>query len=153
MHCGRWFSTRATIHDAGQRYSALGLDDVADHAWVDDTVLSVWISCFCVGVIGVCSVNYETGELLHSVAHFSSRQAGTPLRWHHWQEWLVSDTGHFIMQVTVSQIQRTGEEIVDVIVPQTLEVSWCVRTSEQIVDVTGPLSWKLSICSHSDASR
>ena len=55
-----------------------------------------------------------------------------PLRWHHSQERFVSDTGHFILEgvedVTMYQIQkrllqRTGEEIVDVIVPQTLEVS------------------------------
>ena len=50
------------------KYSALGLDDVADHAWVDHTVLYGWISCFCIGLIGRCIVKYETGELLHSVA-------------------------------------------------------------------------------------
>ena len=118
MRCGKWFSTRATIHDVSLRLSrirrlalafvivealvqdpldptridlllvftgkanlnassqaqvtrggsfqsALGLDDVTDHTWVDDTVLYVWISFFCIGVIGVCVVKYETG---HSVA-------------------------------------------------------------------------------------
>ena len=50
------------------KYSTLGFDVVADHAWVDDTVLCVWISCFCIGLIGRCIVKYETGERLHSVA-------------------------------------------------------------------------------------
>ena len=54
--------------DLFTKYSAIGLDDVADHVWVDETVLYVWISCFCIGVIGVCIVNYDTGELIHSVA-------------------------------------------------------------------------------------
>ena len=55
--------------DLFTKYSALGLDDVADLAWVDDTVLYWWISCFDIGLIGRrCIVKYETGELLHSVA-------------------------------------------------------------------------------------
>ena len=90
--------------DLFTKYSALGLDDVADLGWVDDTVLNVWISCFCIGVIGVCIVNYETGELLHSVAGSLQFAAGRytciagVLRWHHWQEWFVSHTGHFILK-------------------------------------------------------
>ena len=77
--------------DLFTKYSALGLDDVADHAWADDTVLYVWTSCFCIGVIGACIVNNGTGELLHSVAgslQFAS-VALAPLA----RAWFVSDTG------------------------------------------------------------
>ena len=98
-------------------------------------MLYVWISCFCIGLIGALSstrlVSGFTRRRLTSVRGRSVHaHRGRPLRWHHWQVWFVSDTGHFILQgvddVTVSQIQkrllqRTGEEIVDVIVPQTLE--------------------------------
>ena len=47
------------------KYSALGLEDVADHAWVDDTVLYGWISSHR-GVVSCFTP---------SQAHFSSRQA------------------------------------------------------------------------------
>ena len=70
-----------------------------------------------------------------------------------------------IEDVTVSQskkrlLQRTGDEIIDVIVPQTLEEigyrasgarpnrSWTYQDH-----MSWRISWKLSICSHSDASR
>ena len=62
------FVIKKVVVDLFTKESAFGLDDVADHAWVDDTVLYVWISCFCIGLIVRCIVKYETGELLYSVA-------------------------------------------------------------------------------------
>jgi len=53
--------------DLFTKYGAHGLDVGGDHAWVDDTGLYVWISCFRIGGLGVHMVSYETGELLHSV--------------------------------------------------------------------------------------
>ena len=64
--------------DLFTKYSALGLDDVADHSWVDNTVLCGWISCFCIGLIGgAMSSTRLVSCFAPSQAHFSPRQAST----------------------------------------------------------------------------
>ena len=52
--------------DLFTKYSAHGLDVGADHAWVDDTGLYVWILCFRIGDLGVHMDSCEAGELRYT---------------------------------------------------------------------------------------
>lgn len=48
-------------------YAPTGFDVGGDHAWVDETGKYVWVSCFREKGLGLHMLDYETGELLHSI--------------------------------------------------------------------------------------